>query len=131
MESRHNPQFRPVRRTKIFSFGEQEASDGLILTPLGMTPRARGAAVRLLVFGCAVPCPRIRLRDRHSHSFSLKRKECECLLSSLKIISFDFIPCVKKRKSFFHSFLKRATMQATQLSFKWTNCKLLKLSRQQ
>lgn len=38
-ESPHNPQFRPVRRVKISPFGKQEASRGLILTPLGMTPR--------------------------------------------------------------------------------------------
>lgn len=40
-ESPHNPQFRPVHRVKISPFREQEASHGLILTPLGMTPRVR------------------------------------------------------------------------------------------
>jgi len=84
MESRHNPQFCPVRRVKISPFGEQEASHGLILTPLGMTPRARGAAVRLLVVGCAVPAFTSETGTRIL--FLLREK----LFSILKII-FNFL----------------------------------------
>lgn len=101
-ESRHNPQFRLVRRAKISPFGEQEASHGLILTPLGMTSRAR-ATVRLLVVGCAVPAS----AHWHARSFSLKRK------TSLdpRDYFFQLHSLRKKEKRVpFRSFLKRAAV---------------------
>jgi len=71
-ESPHNPQFRSVRRAKISPFGKQGASHGLILTPLGMTPRVHDATVRLLVVGCAAPVPRVRRENQHV--FPLREK---------------------------------------------------------
>lgn len=57
VESPHNPQFCPVRRVKISSFGKQEAFRGLILTPLGMTPRVRGACSQVACCQWAARCP--------------------------------------------------------------------------
>lgn len=56
-ESPHNLQFRPVRRVKISPFGKQKASRGLILTPLGMTPRVRGACSQVACCQWAARCP--------------------------------------------------------------------------